>query len=252
MRKLIIAGNWKMHKGPPEASSFVRELWSRLSRVETDCEVIVAPPFVSLVAAAGAASGTQIRVAAQNLHWEDQGAYTGEISGGMLTDAGCTHVIIGHSERRQYFGETDESVKRRLDAALRHALVPIFCLGETLEERDAGKTFDVVRRQLTVGLGDCRPSDPDRLVLAYEPVWAIGTGRTAAPDQAQEVHQFLRSELGVILGSEFSQKVRILYGGSIKPENTRGLMSREDIDGGLVGGASLQIQDFLGIIGAAT
>jgi triosephosphate isomerase (TIM) len=252
MRKPIIAGNWKMHKTPSETRSFVQQLRERLNEKAPNCEVIVAPPFVCVPAAVDAAAGTAIAVACQNLHWEDQGAFTGEISGAMIKDAGCDHVIIGHSERRQYFGETDESVNRKIAAALRHNLTPIFCLGETLAERDQGRTFDVVKRQLSSGLGDLRPADPERFVIAYEPVWAIGTGRTASPDQAQEVHAFLRTEFAGLRGPDVARKVRILYGGSVKPSNATGLLECEDIDGGLVGGACLHIDDFMGIIEAAT
>jgi len=252
MRKPIIAGNWKMHKTPGETGPFVRELRERLGGSELNCEVIVAPPFVCVPAAVDAASGSAIAVACQNLHWEDQGAFTGEISGAMIKDAGCTHVIIGHSERRQYFDETDESVNRKVAAALRHNLTPIFCLGETLAEREQGRTFDVVRRQLSSGLGDIRPSEPARFVIAYEPVWAIGTGRTATPEQAQEVHAFLRAELVGLFGADVARHVRVLYGGSVKPSNAEGLLACEDIDGGLVGGACLHIDDFIGIIQVAT
>jgi triosephosphate isomerase len=240
-----------MHKVPSEAGRFVRELAAVLGNDEMPLDVVVAPPFVCLDSAVNAARGTRIQVAAQNIHWEDQGAYTGEISGAMLRDVGCTHVIIGHSERRQYFGETDETVNKKIKAALKHGLIPIFCLGETLGEREQGETFGVVRRQLDIGLEDVVGTDPERFIVAYEPVWAIGTGRTATPDQAQEVHGFLRARLADLWGKGFGQRIRILYGGSVKPDNTHGLMSCEDIDGGLVGGACLKIEDFAGIIKAA-
>ena len=174
------------------------------------------------------------------------------MSGPMLKDAGCSHVIIGHSERRQLFRETDETVNRRISAALRNELIPIFCLGESIEEREAGRTFDVVRSQLRGGLASIRPNDSQRFIIAYEPVWAIGTGLTATPEQAQEVHAFLREELSALLGRDFATSVRILYGGSVKTSNVRGLMACEDIDGGLVGGASLKAEDFLGIIREGT
>jgi len=252
IRKPIIAGNWKMHKTSRQTAGFVRELLEGLANGTLVCEVIVAPPFTSIESAVKAAAGAFIQVSGQNLHWEDQGAFTGEISGGMLKDLGCTHVIVGHSERRQYFGETDEAVNRKIKAAVRNNLIPMFCLGETLEERESGKTFDVVRRQLSVGLRDMNLPDPGRFVIAYEPVWAIGTGRTATPEQAQEVHAFLRSELAALSPKGFSEQVRILYGGSVKPDNARTLMGCEDIDGGLVGGASLKADDFLGIIREGT
>ncbi len=251
MRRLVIAGNWKMHKVPSETGVFVRELVMDLGNGQLPLDVIVAPPFVCLPSAVAAARGTSIEVAAQTLHWEDQGAYTGEVSGGMLTDLGCRYVIIGHSERRQYFGETEETVNRRLRSALVHGLTPIFCLGESLEEREKSKTFDVVRGQLEIGLRDLPRFDPDKFIIAYEPVWAIGTGKTATPEQAQEVHAFLRACLGDLLDQDFARRIRILYGGSVKPENTRGLVSCPDIDGGLVGGACLKIADFTGIIRAA-
>ncbi|MCA1961404.1 MAG: triose-phosphate isomerase [Desulfomonile sp.] len=251
MKKPIVAGNWKMHKTPSETGRFVRELRERLGATTLNPEIIIAPPFVCVPVAVEAAAGSAVAVACQNLHWEDKGAYTGEISGAMIKDVGCTHVIIGHSERRQYFGETDTSVNKKIAAALRHDLVPIFCLGETLGEREQGMTFDVVIRQLHGGLSDIRPTDPKRLVIAYEPVWAIGTGKTATQEQAQEVHAFLRGQLSGMFGSDFAQQVRILYGGSIKPSNAAELFAAEDIDGGLVGGACLQIEDFVGIIEAA-
>lgn len=248
MRKIIIAGNWKLNKKPKETVAFVEDIWKGLEEREPACEVIVCPPFISAPVAAASAEGTAIRVGTQNIFWEDEGAFTGEVSGPMIKDAGCSHAIIGHSERRQYFGETNETVKRRIEAALRNDLVPIFCLGETLEEREDGKTSEVVETQLREGLGDLRPHNPERFVLAYEPVWAIGTGKTATPEQAQEVHAFLREQLGKLLGTNFAENVRILYGGSMKPNNAKALTSRPDIDGGLIGGASLKVDDFIGII----
>jgi len=247
-RTRIIAGNWKMHKTPDESRVLVQGLAAGLEKESYECEVIVAPPFTSIPSAVAAAAGTSIRVAGQNVYWEDKGAFTGEISGEMLKAVGCAAVIVGHSERRQYFGETDETVRRRMEAAMRWDLVPIFCLGETIEEREAGETFYVIQRQLTEGLKGLRVEDPVRFVMAYEPVWAIGTGRTASPEQAQEVHAFLRRELGTLLGTEFAARVRILYGGSVKGSNAKALMRCEDIDGGLVGGASLSAKDFLEII----
>jgi len=243
-----MAGNWKMHKTDSEARELVRELIRGLEGQRPACEVVVAPPFTSIPAVVEQARGTMIQVAAQDLYWEDQGAFTGEISGPMLREAGCSFVIIGHSERRQFFGETDVTVNLKIASALRHSLIPIFCLGETIEERQAGATFEVVSRQLHKGLGDLRPPEAERFVIAYEPVWAIGTGHTATPEQAGEVHAFLRRELAVLLRPDFAARVRIIYGGSVKPENTRSLMACDDIDGGLVGGASLKSADFLAII----
>ncbi|MBM4325565.1 MAG: triose-phosphate isomerase [Deltaproteobacteria bacterium] len=248
MRRKIIAGNWKMHKTSSETGEFIGRLWDAMGRKEAHCEVIVAPPFTSIAAAVDATRGGAVKVSAQDVHWENQGAYTGEVSGAMVKDSGCSHVIVGHSERRQWFGETDESVNLKIKAALRHGLIPIFCLGESLEEREASKTFEVLERQVSRGLDGVQIASPDRLVIAYEPVWAIGTGRTASPEQAQEAHAFIRGGVGSLFGRELGGNVRILYGGSVKPENTRGLMSRGDIDGALVGGASLKIDDFMGII----
>lgn len=247
-RKKIVAGNWKMHKTWVDAAVFVKDLWDALAGTPARCEIIVGPPSAAICAAVTAAAGTSIQVAGQNLHWEESGAYTGEVSGPMLKAAGCSHVIIGHSERRQLFGETDETVRWKIGAALNCGLIPIFCVGETLEEREAEKTFEVVGSQLTLGLEGIEPGKPDDFVIAYEPVWAIGTGKTATPDQAQEVHAFIRGRIGAAFGSEFADGVRILYGGSVKPSNTRELMSQSDIDGGLVGGASLKPEDFAGII----
>lgn len=248
MRTLIIAGNWKMHKTAAETIRLVGELKAELAARPADCEVLIAPPFTSLSAAIAETTGTFIGVSGQNLYWEDQGAYTGEISGPMLRALGCSHVIVGHSERRQLFGETDETVNLRIKAAQRNDLVPIFCLGETLDEREKGMTFDVVLRQLNAGLDGIDLSDPARFVVAYEPVWAIGTGRTATPEQAQEVHAFLRQKLAAIAGSEVAEQIRILYGGSVRPDNAATLMACDDIDGALVGGASLKAGDFIGII----
>jgi triosephosphate isomerase (TIM) len=251
-RRLIIAGNWKMHKTAPETKAFVHQLIAGLRGANAPCEVIIAPPFTSISAAVEEARGTDVLVSGQNLHWEDKGSYTGEVSGPMLRDAGCSHVIAGHSERRQYFGETDETVNLRLKAAMRAGLVPIFCLGETLEQRQQGRTFSVVKSQLLDGMKGLAIDDPSRFVIAYEPVWAIGTGQTATPEQAQEVHGFLRNELVAAQGPEVGNSVRILYGGSVKPDNARSLMGCKDIDGGLVGGASLKVEDFIGIITEAT
>jgi triosephosphate isomerase (TIM) len=248
MRRTVIAGNWKMHKTFAETRGLVRQLLAGLKDIEINCDIIVAPPFTSILAAVEETRGSVIGVSGQNLHWEDKGAFTGEISGQMLREIGCGYAIVGHSERRQYFGETDRTVNLKIKAAMRSELAPIFCLGETLEEREQGATFEVVKRQLTLGMHELTLADPSRFIIAYEPVWAIGTGRTATPEQAQEVHGFLRNELGSLAGDALAHEVRILYGGSVKPENTRGLMNCPDIDGGLVGGASLNAEDFVGIV----
>lgn len=247
-RQPIIAGNWKMFKTAGQAAEFTRGLVADLKGREFSCEILVAPPFTSIPVVVSCATGSPIGVSGQNLHWEDEGAFTGEVSGAMLRESGCSYVIIGHSERRQFFGETDSSVNKKILAAFRNDLVPIFCLGETLDEREAGITFQILRGQLATGLGAISIEDPKRFVIAYEPVWAIGTGRTATPEQAQEVHAFLRDELARLRGHEVAGAVRILYGGSVKPDNVARLMECEDIDGGLVGGASLQVSDFVGII----
>jgi triosephosphate isomerase (TIM) len=251
-RKPIIAGNWKMHKTRWETRVLINELVEAVGTNVPACEIVVAPPFPAIFDAIDSTRGTPILVSGQNLHWEDQGAFTGEVSGRMLKEAGCSHVIIGHSERRQLFGETDETVNRKIRAALRNDLIPIFCLGETLEEHEDGKTFETVKHQLIRGMDGIELTDPVRFVIAYEPVWAIGTGRTATPEQAQDVQGFLRRELASLTSNDFADQVRILYGGSVKADNTRSLMNCNDIDGCLVGGASLKSQDFLGIIREAT
>lgn len=251
-RKPIIAGNWKMYKTVTETKELIEQLVEGLSDRQLDCDVVIAPPFTALDEAHKAIRGSGIRLAGQNLFWRDEGAFTGEISGNMLKEVGCTHVILGHSERRQIFGETDETINLKIAAALRNDLIPIVCVGETLEEREKGVTFEVVRRQLRQGLESIEIKAPGFCVVAYEPVWAIGTGRTASSEQAQEVHAFLRHELKEMKGNDFADGVKILYGGSVKPENSRDLIGKEDIDGALVGGASLKATDFCGIIEQGT
>jgi triosephosphate isomerase (TIM) len=251
MRKVVIAGNWKMHKTAEEAQAFVQEVRQTLRKREPECEVIVGPPFTALDAAVSASRGTSIQVAGQNMHWEEQGAFTGEVSAPMLKDAGCACVIIGHSERRQLFGETDDRVNSKVRAALRCNLVPILCVGETLEERDSGQAFDIVKKELRAGLKDVSIASPTDIMVAYEPVWAIGTGKTATPDQAQEMHGHIRKELTTIFSEDIAMGVRILYGGSVKPDNIKELLQQTDIDGALIGGASLKSKDFTDIIQAA-
>jgi triosephosphate isomerase len=243
MRKPFIAGNWKMHKTSDEAAALCSEL-ARSSRDFEDIDVAVAPPFTALAAARRAVEGSIIGLAGQNMHWEVKGAFTGEVAPTMLKDAGCRYAILGHSERRQYLGETDEIVNRKVLAALKHGLVPIMCVGETEDERDRGITFVVVDRQLTRGLKDVAAAELPTVVIAYEPVWAIGTGRTATPAQAQEVHHAIRTRLTDLFGSDRSTSVRIQYGGSVKPDNVDELMAEADIDGALVGGASLDAASF--------
>jgi triosephosphate isomerase len=247
MRKPIIAGNWKMYKTVSEALTFIHGIKKKCSGLAS-VEVILCPPYTALALMAEALCGTGISTAAQNIFWEEKGAFTGEISPVMLKDAGCSYVIVGHSERRQYFSETDENVNRKIKAALSHALVPIMCVGETLYDREAGATKEVVFTQTAAGLAGLEPEQVAGVVIAYEPVWAIGTGRTASDEDAQEVIAYIRSIVREHTGDDAARKLRILYGGSVKPENTAGLMAKEDIDGALVGGASLEVDSFAEII----
>ncbi|MBU2489927.1 MAG: triose-phosphate isomerase [Proteobacteria bacterium] len=246
-RTPLIAGNWKMYKTPTEAGEAARKLAGLVAGV-TGVEAMVAPAFVAIPAVARALSGTEIALGAQNLHWEDQGAFTGECSAAMLKDAGCDYVIIGHSERRHLFGETDEAVNKKVRAALAHGLKPVLCVGETEGERDAGHTMDVLDVQVARGLDGLSITAESGLVVAYEPVWAIGTGRTATPDQAQEAHAHIREKLGQVLGKPLANSTRILYGGSVKPGNIAELMTEPDLDGALVGGASLDPASFADLV----
>ena len=250
MRKKIIAGNWKMNVKPSETATLVKEV-VEATKLFTNVEVVCCTPAIDIPAAVAAAAGTHVGVGAENAHWEEKGAFTGEISTGMLVDAGAKYVIIGHSERRQYFGETDETVNKRTRAVIASGLTAIVCVGETLEEREAGKLVEVIERQMNVGLKGVTPADCERLVIAYEPVWAIGTGKTATPDQAQEVHALIRATLAKLVGAETAETVRIQYGGSMKPTNAAELLAKKDIDGGLIGGAALKAADFAGIVAAA-
>ena len=243
----VIAGNWKMHKTPAEGDAFVRGLARRLGTVE-GVEVVVAPPFTGLQAAVTASLGTGITVAAQNVFWEEKGAFTGEVAPGMLVSLGVRWVIVGHSERRALFGETDQGVARKVRTALDHGLRPIMCVGETEEERDAGLTEERLVSQVRKGLAHVEAGEADRLVVAYEPIWAIGTGRTATPEVAQEACALVRREIARSLGAESAGKVRVLYGGSVKPDNIGELMRQADIDGALVGGASLEVESFAAIV----
>jgi triosephosphate isomerase len=249
-RRYLIAGNWKMYKTAAEATALCSALRSALSERPAEAEVVVAPPFTALAAAAAALRGSAIGLAGQNMHAEAKGAFTGEISAAMLRDAGCGHVILGHSERRQLFGETDEGVGRKARAARDAGLVPILCVGETLEERDSSRTLEVVERQLERALQKLSPDETAASVVAYEPVWAIGTGRTATPEQAQEVHAFARKRVALSHGEAVAAALRILYGGSVKPDNAASLLAMPDIDGALVGGACLEADSFLKIIRA--
>ncbi len=247
MRKPIMAGNWKMFKTAKEAVNMLKEFKLKVSDVK-DREIVICPTFTSLEASVAAVIGGNISIGAQNLFWEEKGAFTGEISGAMIKDLGCKHVIIGHSERRQYFGETDETVNKRIFAALKYEITPIICVGETLEERESGKTFNVIETQIKNGLKGMSDEQILKSVIAYEPVWAIGTGKTASPAQAQEVHAFIRKLLSTIFNKSVADQLRILYGGSVKPDNVAELMQQPDIDGGLVGGASLEAESFAKIV----
>src|SRR5512139_1461100 len=246
MRRKLIAGNWKMYKTTAEAVALVEEIKKGASGAPSD--VLVAPPYTSLVAAVGAAKGSPVAVAAQNMHYEKEGAFTGEVSAAMLKDVGVTHVVLGHSERRQYFAETDEGVARKTKMALDSGMTPISCVGETLSEREAGRTMDVIRRQVDAILNALTAEEARRIVIAYEPVWAIGTGKVASPEQAQEVHAFVRLRIAGAHGKATADVLRILYGGSVKPDNVKGLMALPDVDGALVGGASLKADSFLKLV----
>lgn len=247
MRVPIIAGNWKMYKTVGEAVDLIKGLLAGLGQV-SGRDVVVCPPFTALYAVRPLLVGTNLALGAQDLHYEPQGAFTGAIAPAMLTDVGCRYVIIGHSERRQYFGETDASVNRKIRAAIAVGLTPIVCVGEVKAERDRGEATSVVGRQVTAGLADLSPAEVARLVIAYEPVWAIGTGDTATPADAQAMHATIRALLGERFGAATAAAVRIQYGGSVKPENIDELMAQPDIDGALVGGASLKAESFLRIV----
>jgi len=246
-RTPLIAGNWKMFKTCSEAVETAAQL-VKLVTGTTDIDVMIAPPFTALAPVSDVVRGSCVSLGAQNLFWETQGAFTGEISSAMLVSAGCKYVIIGHSERRQYFNETDETVNKRIQAAVNNDLIPVMCVGESEKERESKDTFSVLDKQVKRGLEGFSPDDLERLVIAYEPVWAIGTGKTATSDQAQEVHHFLRSVLEKSFGNMLAKSIRILYGGSVKPNNIAELMAMSDVDGALVGGASLDPETFSKIV----
>ncbi|HEB12298.1 MAG TPA: triose-phosphate isomerase [Actinobacteria bacterium] len=252
-RRPMMAGNWKMHKNVAEAVGFIESIGRGL---EKDCEVevVVCPPFIALSAAAAAidAGGLDIGLGAQNMHWEEEGAFTGEISPLMLADLGLTYVIIGHSERRQYFGETDETVNKKLRSALDHGLRPIFCVGETFEQHEAGQTSEIIGHQIKEGLSGINDNLSDRLIIAYEPIWAIGTGKVAEPEDANDVIRHIRAMISSLYGVETARDVRLLYGGSVKPDNVSKIMSEPEIDGALVGGACLKPDAFLSLINHRT
>ena len=247
---MLVAGNWKMNTDLTGARQLASAVVSAID-ANTSVDVAVCPPFMSLDAVFSAVHGSPIRVGAQDMHWETSGAYTGAISAAMLRSVGCHYVILGHSERRQYFGESDETVNRKVHRALESKLVPIVCVGEKLDDRDAGVENDVVASQMRLGLEDVKVDWPSGLVVAYEPVWAIGTGRTASPEQAEAMHGHIRGLLAELLGDAVGGQIRILYGGSVKPGNAAELFSRKDVDGGLIGGASLAAHDFAEIVRAA-
>jgi triosephosphate isomerase len=242
-----MAGNWKMYKTPAETTAFF-EKFRPLVQNSEHCEVVICPPFTNLAAAVDAAKGARIRIGAQNIGWAKEGAFTGETSGPMLQAVGASHTLVGHSERRQYFGETDETVLKRTQAALDFGLTPIVCVGERLEEREGGQTDAVLARQFQTGIAGLTPQQFAKIVIAYEPVWAIGTGKTATPEIAADAHRAIRDQVRAKFGKEAGDAVRILYGGSVKPDNTKALMAKPDIDGVLVGGASLDPVSFASIV----
>jgi triosephosphate isomerase (TIM) len=246
-RKKLMAANWKMYKNPDQTRAFLHDFIPLVAGHTRD-EIVICPPYIDLAAAIETAKGSNVAVGAQDLYWEKEGPYTGEICPGMLLDIGCTHVIIGHSERRQYFGETDDMVNFKLKAALEAGLGPIVCVGEVLEEREASLTEDVLRRQCLRAFHAISGKKAAKLVVAYEPVWAIGTGKTATPQLASDAHLLIRGEAAKAFGEEFAGHLRILYGGSVKPENVKALMAEEEIDGALVGGASLDPKSFAAIV----
>jgi len=246
-RRPIIAGHWKMNKTTAEARDLAAKLAPLVAGVK-DRDIVLAPAFTALSTVAGVITGTNMALSAQDMFWEDKGAFTGEISAEMLLDLGCKYVIIGHSERRQYFGETDQTVNRKVKQALKKGLLPIMCVGETLAEREAGKLNDIISRQVTGGLMDITAADMRSVVIAYEPVWAIGTGKTATPEQAEEVHALIRLKVKALYNAEVAEGLRIQYGGSVTPDNVSAIMAKPDIDGALVGGASLKPESFAALV----
>jgi len=247
MRIPIIAGNWKLNKTRGEAEALAKDIIAGIQDV-TDVEVVLCPVYTALETVARTITNTPVKLGAQDVYWEESGAFTGEVSSSLLKDIGCSFVIIGHSERRQYFGETNETVNKKVKAALAAGLTPIMCVGETLSEREAGKVEAVIGDHIRNGLVGLDPEEIGKVVIAYEPVWAIGTGKTATPEQAQEVHQLIRKLLTDIAGEKIADSVRIQYGGSVKPDNVKALMTKPDIDGALVGGASLKAESFISLV----
>ena len=250
MRKKVIAGNWKMNNDLTETQNLISKLSSGLSKEKVNSDVIVCPPFTSLMEASSLLKNTSIKLGAQNMYYEDSGAYTGEVSASMLKSVGCEYVILGHSERRTIFGETDEVINKKIKKALESGLKPIFCIGETLAEREKNVTIDVIKKQLTVGLNDISEENLSKIIIAYEPVWAIGTGRNATPEQAEDVHKYIRGWIKEKYSPNAAENLVIQYGGSVKPDNAKELLSQKDIDGALVGGACLKADSFISIIKA--
>jgi triosephosphate isomerase (TIM) len=242
-RRRVIAGNWKMYKTQADTRAFFAAFNPLVAGV-TDCDIVIAPPFTSILAAVAAAKGTRIAISSQDVYWEKEGAFTGQISTGMLIEAGCSYSIVGHSERRQFFGDTNETVFKKAKAALAAGLTPIVCIGEMLADREAGNTENVIEAQFNGSVGALTPEEFSRILIAYEPVWAIGTGRTATPEIAAEVKKFIRRCTAAKFSAAAASALRILYGGSVKPENIQGLMAQEELDGALVGGASLDPKSF--------
>ena len=247
MRRPIMAGNWKMYKTPPETAAFFEKFRPLVSGSQ-HCDIVICPPFIDLETAVNAARDTRIEIGGQNSFWAKEGAYTGEISAPMLKAAGCRWVLVAHSERRQYFGETNESAAKKLTAALDAGLTPVYCVGETLDQRESGNTEQILETQIRAGLAPITPEQFEKIVVAYEPVWAIGTGKVATPEMAADAHRFIRGQLRQRFGPDPAGSCRILYGGSVKPDNIRGLMAQPEIDGGLVGGASLDPVSFASIV----
>jgi triosephosphate isomerase len=251
MRNKVIAGNWKMNNDLKESEKLIVDLKNLVKSEKPKCDIIVCPPFTSLSEASKLLEGSSIKLGAQNMYFEENGAYTGEVSASMLKSAGCEYVILGHSERRTIFGESDEMINKKIKKALSTGLKPIFCVGELLEEREAGITKEVVNRQVLTGLKDITVEEMKSIIIAYEPVWAIGTGKTATPAQAQEVHKYIRDLIEIQYSLEAALDIVIQYGGSVKPDNAKELLSQPDIDGALVGGACLKAESFMGIIKSA-
>ena len=247
MRKSIIGGNWKMNKTSKEVEELVKDLIQELGDYK-GVDTVIFPPFIYLERVDSLLKGTSIALGAQNMFWEEKGAYTGEVSPLMLVDVGCRYVILGHSERRQHFGETDNWINKKIKTALRFGLTPVLCVGERLEERKSGRAEEIVSSQLKGCLSGINPSQVEKIVIAYEPVWAIGTGETATPHQAQQMHRFIRENLQEMFGESVANSVRIQYGGSVKPDNIKQLMQQQDVDGALVGGASLNAASFVKIV----